>query len=64
MSFEKQDKLRNKELQRNPMGKYSDAVNRSLLGDPATLLKGGCLTKIITLLIIVLGSITLMYLLK
>nr|WP_239586016.1 hypothetical protein [Bacillus mesophilus] len=30
------------------MGNFSDAVNRSAIGDPSALLKGGCLTKILT----------------
>lgn len=40
---------------RNPMIDFSDAVNRSMVGDPSALAKGSCLTKILNLgMIIVL----------
>ncbi|MBS4194155.1 hypothetical protein [Lederbergia citri] len=41
--------------EKNPMIDFADAVNRSMVGDPSSLVKGGCLTKIITLVIIVIG---------
>nr|WP_239454256.1 DUF6366 family protein [Bacillus suaedaesalsae] len=47
--------MRRKELENNPMGNYSDAINSSMIGDPLVLVKGGCLTKIFTVLIIIIG---------
>ena len=39
---------------RNPMIDFSDAVNRSMVGDPGVLAKGSCLTKILNLVLIIL----------
>lgn len=38
---------------RNPMIDFSDAVNRSMVGDPSALAKGSCLTKILNLVVII-----------
>jgi hypothetical protein len=57
--MDEQEKMRKKELENNPMGNFSDAINRSMIGDPLALVKGGCLTKIFTVLIIFLGFIIL-----
>ncbi|WP_409276238.1 DUF6366 family protein [Neobacillus sp. SCS-31] len=54
-----QEKMRRKELENNPMGNFSDAVNRAMVGDPSALVKGGCLTKVFTILIIILGFVVL-----
>ncbi|QOR64815.1 hypothetical protein IM538_13215 [Cytobacillus suaedae] len=54
-----QEKLRRKEQENNPMGNFSDSVNRSMLGDPVALLSGGCLTRIFTVVINILGIIVL-----
>jgi hypothetical protein len=53
------EKLQEKEWKRNLMSNLADSVNRSLVGDPSSLVKGGCLTKIITLVIIVIGFLIL-----
>ncbi|KXH87523.1 hypothetical protein [Sporosarcina sp. HYO08] len=45
--------------ERNPMIIFADAVNRSMVGDPNALGNGGCLTKIITLVILVIGLLIL-----
>lgn len=49
----KKDKLNKKEWERNPMSNFGDSVNRSMVGDPGALLNGGCLTKIITISLII-----------
>ncbi|MDX5475670.1 MAG: DUF6366 family protein [Bacillaceae bacterium] len=54
-----QEKMERKELENNPMGNFSDAVNRAMVGNPSELVKGGCLTKILTILIIILGFVIL-----
>ncbi len=59
MSLDDQEKMRRKELENNPIGNFSDAVNRSITGDPLALMRGGCLTKIFTVVIIILGFIIL-----
>ncbi|MFJ7978051.1 DUF6366 family protein [Peribacillus sp. NPDC096379] len=55
MSQDEQDKIKNKERQKNPMGNLADAVNHSMVGDPGALARGGCLTKILILIIIIAG---------
>ncbi|KAA0542758.1 hypothetical protein FZW96_21185 [Bacillus sp. BGMRC 2118] len=55
MSVDDQEKMRRKELGNNPMGNYSDAINCSMIGDPLALVRGGCLTKFTTVLIIIIG---------
>lgn len=54
-----QEKMRRKELENNPTSNFSDAVNRAMIGDPSALVNGGCLTKIFTILIIILGVVIL-----
>lgn len=53
------EKLREKEWKRNPSINLADSVNRSIIGDPIALVKNGCLTNIITLVIIVIGLFVL-----
>lgn len=56
---DEREKLQEKEWKRNPMSNFADSVNRSMVGDPSALVRGGCITKIITLVIIVIGLIIL-----
>jgi hypothetical protein len=56
---DEQEKLQSKEKKNNPMGNFTDATNRSMVGDPSALAKGGCLTKIMTLVIIFVGFLIL-----
>ncbi|MCH1627880.1 DUF6366 family protein [Ferdinandcohnia quinoae] len=51
--------LRGNERKRIPTSNLSDSVNRSMYGEPSAIARGGCLAKIITLLIVVLGVIFL-----
>lgn len=53
------EKSRKKEWERNPMINLADSINRSMVGDPSALGNGGCLTKIIALVIIVIGLLIL-----
>lgn len=48
-----------KEVQRSPIGNHRDAVDRSMFGDLRSLASGGCLTQMVTLLIIVGGILLL-----
>jgi hypothetical protein len=54
-----EERMRKKEWERNPTINFSDSVNRSMVGDPSALARGGCLTKVLTLVIIVIGIIIL-----
>ncbi|WP_112180259.1 DUF6366 family protein [Paraliobacillus zengyii] len=53
MNQNDQERKRLKELSKNPMGNFSDSINRSATGDLGGLAQGGCLTKLITLLVII-----------
>ena len=55
-----QDKRRKEEYEKHPMINFSDLINRSMIGDLGELTKGGCLTKIITT-IIVIGIIIFLF---
>ena len=55
-----QDKRRKEEYEKHPMINFSDSINRSMIGDLGELTKGGCLTKIITT-IIVIGIIIFLF---
>ncbi|QPC45476.1 hypothetical protein [Mangrovibacillus cuniculi] len=44
---------------KNPIGDHRDAVDRSMFGDMRYLTDGGCLTQIVTLIIIVGGILLL-----
>ncbi len=51
------DNKRSRDQEKNPMITLSDSVNHSTTGDLGALAKGGCLTRIIVLAIIVIGLI-------
>lgn len=58
----KQDDLDRKQIdehKKNPIGNFSDSVNRSMVGNLGGLANGGCLTKVITLVIIIGGILML-----
>ncbi|MFJ7977936.1 DUF6366 family protein [Peribacillus sp. NPDC096379] len=59
MNRDDQDKKQIEEHKKNPMGNFSDSINRSMVGDLGALTKGGCLTKIITVVIIIGGLLIL-----
>lgn len=54
-----EEKIRESEWKRNPLSNIADSVNRSMVGDPSALASGGCLTKIITLVIVIIGLFVL-----
>lgn len=54
-----QDRKQIEEHKKNPMGNFSDSVNRSMVGHLGAIAKGGCLTKVITLVIIIGGILML-----
>lgn len=49
---DKQNK-RKIEEHKNPMINFSDSINRSIIGDPGELTNGGCLTRIVTTVIMI-----------
>jgi len=53
MNERERDESGNIRPKRNPMIDFSDAVNRSLVGDPGALAKGSCLTKILNLVLLI-----------
>ncbi|MGG0717760.1 DUF6366 family protein [Robertmurraya massiliosenegalensis] len=59
MKRDDQEKKQIEEYKKNPMINFSNAVNRSMVGDLGALTKGGCLSKVITLVIIIGGIIML-----
>lgn len=61
MSQNDQDRKQMEEYKKNPGANLSDSVNRAMVGDLRPLAKGGCLTKIITLVIIVSVLLLLSY---
>lgn len=59
MKRDDQEKKQIEEYKKNPMINFSNAVNRSMVEDLEALTKGGCLSKVITLVIIIGGIIML-----
>lgn len=47
------------EWKRNPLINLADSVNSSMVGDPSSIAIGGCLTKIITIVIVIMGLFVL-----
>ena len=47
------DRQKIEEYKNHPMSNFSDSINRSMMGDLGQLSKGGCLTRIITTVIII-----------
>lgn len=56
---DEQEKKQIEENKKNPTGNLGDSINRSMIGDLGTLSQGGCLTKIITVVIIIGGILIL-----
>lgn len=55
MKRENRQRLKNQEQKNNPMGNFADGANRSMMGEPGALAEGGCLTKIIILVAIIVA---------
>ena len=49
-----QEKRKREEYKRNPMLNFADSMNRSQFGDLRELTKGGCLSQIITTVIVII----------
>ncbi|MBT2738607.1 DUF6366 family protein [Bacillus sp. ISL-7] len=56
---DEQEKNQNQVNKENPMGNLGEAINRSMVGNLGALANGGCLTKIITVVIIIGGLLIL-----
>ncbi len=52
---DEQEKRQVNEYQKKPMINFADSINRTMIGDPESLTKGGCLTRIITTIILIGG---------
>lgn len=50
---DKQEKYKLEEYKKHPMINFSDSINRSKIGELGGLAKGGCLSKIISTIIII-----------
>ncbi|WP_096435872.1 DUF6366 family protein [Alteribacter populi] len=53
------DRFRKKEYKKSPGTNFSDSVNRSLVGEPGELFRGGCAVRVFTLVVIVIGFLLL-----
>lgn len=59
---EKEDKRKFEEYKKHPLINFADSINRSMIGEPRELTKGGCLARIATT-ILILGILLFLYLL-
>ncbi|MCB2340201.1 DUF6366 family protein [Clostridium estertheticum] len=50
----REDKRKIEEYKKNPIFNVADSMNRKMVGDLSQLTKGGCLTRIITSVIIII----------
>ncbi|MFU1796759.1 DUF6366 family protein [Paenibacillus azoreducens] len=50
---EEQEKKQMEEYKKNPLTNMADSMNRSKIGDMGALTKGGCLVRVLTMVIIV-----------
>ncbi|MBU3172410.1 DUF6366 family protein [Clostridium estertheticum] len=51
---DREDKRKIEEYKKNPMSNVADSMNRKMVGDLSQLTKGGCLTRIITSVTIII----------
>jgi len=58
---DKEDKRKIEEYNKHPMINFADSINRSMIGEPGELTRGGCLTRIITTVILI-GILFFLYL--
>ncbi|MEH7097457.1 DUF6366 family protein [Neobacillus vireti] len=56
---DEQEKKQIEENKKNPTGNIGDSINRSMIGNLGALSQGGCLTKMITVVIIIGGILIL-----
>ena len=56
---DEQEKKQNQVNKENPTGNLGEAINRSMVENLGALANGGCLTKIITVVIIIGGLLIL-----
>jgi len=49
----------NHNKEKNPLPHFSDSINRSMVGDLTALTNGGCMEKIIFIVIIIIGFLIL-----
>ncbi len=57
----KEDQRKIKEYKKHPLTNFADSINRSMIGEPGELTRGGCLARITTTVIII-GILTILYL--
>jgi len=49
---DEQDRRKIEDYKKHPLFNFSDSINRSMIGDIGQLTKGGCLSRIITTVIL------------
>lgn len=59
MTRDKEGNSQNNDQRKSPMITLADSVDHSMIGDPGALAKGGCLSRIIILAIIIIGLLIL-----
>ncbi|RNA70073.1 hypothetical protein [Alteribacter keqinensis] len=52
---------RREEYKRNPGANVSNNVNRAMAGDPGAMVQGGCLTKVFTVVMVIVVLLLLSY---
>lgn len=57
---DKEDKRKIEEYKKHPMINFADSINRSMMGEPGELTRGGCLVRIATAAIII-GTLFFLY---
>ncbi len=49
----KENKRKIEEYKKHPMINFADSINRSMIGEPGELTRGGCLARITTTVILI-----------
>ncbi|MEA4923739.1 MAG: hypothetical protein VB084_00355 [Syntrophomonadaceae bacterium] len=58
---DKEDKRKIEEYRKHSMINFADSINRSMIGEPGGVTRGGCLTRITTTVILI-GILFFLYL--
>jgi hypothetical protein len=54
------DRHRIEEYKKHPMTNLADSINRSMIGGPGDLTRGGCLSRLMTIIVLI-GLLFLLY---
>ncbi|WNC12135.1 DUF6366 family protein [Brevibacillus brevis] len=61
MSDYERETLRNKEHESLPSGRLRDAIDQAEMGSPHELARGGCLSKVLVLAVILISLVIMRY---